>query len=76
MYGATLLYWLRDYSIDDEDTLAFLDRRLAGVGRIGKARRHADEFMQRMRRNRHRTNRPEAATLPWPGLPCVAPFLG
>jgi len=48
----TLLYWLRDYSIDDEDTLAFLDRRLAGVGRIGKARRQADEFVQRMRRNR------------------------
>ena len=52
VYGATLLYWLRDYSIDEEDTLAFLDRRLAGVGRIGKARRQADEFMQRMRRNR------------------------
>ena len=52
VYGATLLYWLQDYSIDDEDTLAFLDRRLAGVGRIGKARRQADEFMQRMRRNR------------------------
>ena len=52
VYGATLLYWLRDYSIDDEDTLAFLDRRLAGVGRIGKARRQADEFMHRMRRNR------------------------
>jgi ubiquinone biosynthesis protein COQ9 len=52
VYGATLLYWLRDYSIDDEDTLAFLDRRLAGVGRIGKARRQADEFVQRMRRNR------------------------
>ena len=52
VYGATLLYWLRDYSIDDEDTLAFLDRRLAGVGRIGKARRQAGEFMQRMRRNR------------------------
>ena len=52
VYGATLLYWLRDYSIDDEGTLAFLDRRLAGVGRIGKARRQADEFMQRMRRNR------------------------
>jgi ubiquinone biosynthesis protein COQ9 len=38
VYGATLLYWLRDSSPDDEDTLAFLDRRLAGVGRIGKAR--------------------------------------
>ncbi len=36
VYGATLLYWLRDDSEDDEATLAFLDRRLAGVGRIGK----------------------------------------
>ena len=33
---ATLLYWLSDSSMDSERTLAFLDRRLAGVGRIGK----------------------------------------
>jgi ubiquinone biosynthesis protein COQ9 len=38
VYGATLLYWLRDFGEDDAETLAFLDRRLAGVGRIGKAR--------------------------------------
>lgn len=38
VYGSTLLYWLRDTSEDDQDTLAFLDRRLAAVGRIGKAR--------------------------------------
>ena len=38
VYGSTLLYWLRDYSEDDAATLEFLDRRLAGVGRIGKAR--------------------------------------
>lgn len=33
---ATLLYWLSDTSMDSEKTLMFLDRRLAGVGRIGK----------------------------------------
>ena len=39
VYGATLLYWLGDGSDDDAPTLAFLDRRLAGVGRIGGLRR-------------------------------------
>ncbi len=38
VYGATLLFWLRDSSADDEATLAFLDRRLADVGKIGKLR--------------------------------------
>jgi ubiquinone biosynthesis protein COQ9 len=38
-YAATLLYWLRDTSDDDADTLAFLDRRLAGIGRIGALRK-------------------------------------
>ncbi len=36
VYGATLLYWLRDYSEDDAATMEFLDRRLAGVGRFHK----------------------------------------
>jgi len=39
VYGATVLFWLRDSSEDDAATLAFLDRRLAGVGRIGSVRR-------------------------------------
>ncbi len=39
VYGATLLFWLRDDSDDDAATLAFLDRRLAGLGRIGRLRR-------------------------------------
>jgi ubiquinone biosynthesis protein COQ9 len=43
VYGATLLYWLRDTSEDDAETLAFLDRRLGNVGQIGKLRRQADE---------------------------------
>lgn len=38
VYATTLLYWLRDHGEDDTVTLEFLDRRLAGVGRIGKAR--------------------------------------
>lgn len=41
VYGTTLLYWLRDDSEDDAATLAFLDRRLADVGRIGRLRRGA-----------------------------------
>lgn len=47
VYGTTLLYWLRDDSMDDIDTLAFLDRRLAGVGRIGRLRRRVDSLLQR-----------------------------
>jgi ubiquinone biosynthesis protein COQ9 len=39
VYGATLLFWLRDASEDDAATLAFLDRRLADVARIGKLRK-------------------------------------
>ncbi len=47
VYGSTLLYWLNDYSDDSADTLAFLDRRLADVGRIGKARRRVHEALRR-----------------------------
>ena len=49
VYGTTLLYWLRDDSESDERTLAFLDRRLAGVGRIGKLRRRVDDVLERFR---------------------------
>ncbi len=38
VYTSTLLFWLNAGS-DHEATLAFLDRRLAGVARIGKLRR-------------------------------------
>ena len=38
VYGATMLFWLRDDSEGGADTLAFLERRLAGVGRIGRLR--------------------------------------
>ena len=49
IYGATLLFWLRDSSEGDAATLAFLDRRLAGVGRIGQVRRRADTMLGRLR---------------------------
>jgi ubiquinone biosynthesis protein COQ9 len=49
VYGATLLYWLRDSSEDDAATLEFLDRRLAGVGRIGSVRRRAEAVVSRLR---------------------------
>jgi ubiquinone biosynthesis protein COQ9 len=49
IYTATLLYWLRDYSEDDSETLAFLDRRLAGIGRLGKARGRLDRLLHRVR---------------------------
>ena len=49
VYGATLLYWLRDDSADDAATLAFLDRRLAGVGRLGKLRQKGGGLFRRMR---------------------------
>jgi ubiquinone biosynthesis protein COQ9 len=39
VYGATLAFWLRDGSEDIGPTLDFLDRRLAGLARIGRLRR-------------------------------------
>jgi len=47
VYSTTLLYWLRDTSDDDSPTLAFLDRRLAGVARIGRLRRRIDGIASR-----------------------------
>lgn len=52
VYSATVLYWLRDSSDDDADTLAFLDRRLADVGRIGRLRARADALLDRLPRPR------------------------
>ena len=50
VYSATVLYWLRDPTDDDAETLAFLDRRLAGVGRIGKLRGRLDGLLARLPR--------------------------
>jgi ubiquinone biosynthesis protein COQ9 len=49
IWVATSLYWLRDNSEGDAATLAFLDRRLAGVGRIGSARRRVEAAIERLR---------------------------
>ncbi len=48
IYTATVLFWLRDMSLDDEATLAFLDRRLAGVRRITRLRKRADAMIARL----------------------------
>jgi len=46
VYSSTLLYWVRDFSEDDEATLAFLDRRLETVGQIGKIRKTVEGRVQ------------------------------
>ena len=47
VYGATLLFWLQDGSEGDAATMAFLDRRLAGVGRIGRMRARVTGMVRR-----------------------------
>jgi len=49
VYSSTLLFWLRDASDEDADTLAFLDRRLADVARIGGVRRGIEERLARVK---------------------------
>jgi ubiquinone biosynthesis protein COQ9 len=49
VYSSTLLFWLRDVSDEDADTLAFLDRRLANVAQIGSARRKVEERLARVK---------------------------
>jgi ubiquinone biosynthesis protein COQ9 len=39
VYAATLAFWLRDDRPETADALAFLDRRLQGLARIGRLRR-------------------------------------
>ncbi|HQT80127.1 MAG: hypothetical protein B7Z80_25250 [Rhodospirillales bacterium 20-64-7] len=48
IYSATLLYWLRDFSDEDAATLAFLDRRLAGIGRIARVRSRMEGALDRL----------------------------
>lgn len=50
VYAATLLAWLADAGEGDQATLAFLDRRLAAVGRIGSLRRRLGERLAGLRR--------------------------
>jgi ubiquinone biosynthesis protein COQ9 len=49
VYSATLLFWLADNSAEDEATIRFLDRRLAGVARIGKFRKRVEDGLKRIR---------------------------
>ena len=49
VYTPTVFYWLRDNGEDDAATLMFLDRRLAGVARIGQLRRRTRAVVGRFR---------------------------
>jgi len=52
VWTSTLVFWLGDHAEDDSATLAFLDRRLAGVARIGKLRGRLEGALARLRPNR------------------------
>ncbi|EKE44348.1 rpsU-divergently transcribed protein [Oceaniovalibus guishaninsula JLT2003] len=42
VYGSTVLYWLGDDSLDNQDTWAFIDRRIEDVMRIEKVKAAAN----------------------------------
>ena len=46
VYAATLLYWLNDESLGSEATWAFLDRRIANVMQIEKAKYNARQWLK------------------------------
>jgi len=48
IYTATLLYWLEDTSLDQEDTWSFLDRRIDGVMRFQQLRERAARIGRRL----------------------------
>lgn len=48
VYSSTLLYWLADSSDDHADTWAFLDRRVEGVMRVGKATARLGQLAERV----------------------------
>ena len=48
VYSATVLYWLNDQSDDQANTAAFLDRRIADVMRIEKAKGRAAAIKRRL----------------------------
>lgn len=58
VYASTLLFWLRDISDDDADTIAFLDRRLANVASIGSARKRIEAKLPKPRLPRFIRKRP------------------
>jgi ubiquinone biosynthesis protein COQ9 len=49
VYGATLLFWLRDTSDDDAETGVFLARRMQGIGRLLRVRGRAEVWLGRLR---------------------------
>jgi ubiquinone biosynthesis protein COQ9 len=52
IYSSTVLYWLRDGTSDDAETLSFLDRRLADIARTGRLSGRARNLLARARWNR------------------------
>ncbi len=49
VYATTQLFWLRDTSADEAETLAFLDRRLANTALIGKVRKKIEGIFARFK---------------------------
>jgi ubiquinone biosynthesis protein COQ9 len=49
IYTATLLFWLDDDSEGRQATWDFLERRLAGIARIGRLRRRAESALDALR---------------------------
>jgi ubiquinone biosynthesis protein COQ9 len=60
VYAGTLLFWLRDYGENDAATLEFLDRRLQGVGNIGKVKARIERALDRFKPHRFKRNQSEA----------------
>ena len=48
VYSAALMYWLEDRSEDFAETRAFVDRRLADIAMIGKARARLETALSRL----------------------------
>src|SRR5207244_5089519 len=48
IHTATVLYWLEDRSEDFADTRGFLERRLAGVARVGRVRQQLGTAVERL----------------------------
>lgn len=60
VYSSTLLFWLRDLSDDDADTMAFLDRRLGNVATIGKIRKRLESVLPDLSRFTRKAPSPSA----------------
>jgi ubiquinone biosynthesis protein COQ9 len=48
IYAATLMFWLDDRSEDFAETSAFIDRRLADIGRLTETRQRLETALQRL----------------------------